>query len=131
MQRKFKLPKISIDTKKAGLIVLAVVLFFLVMDLNTRLNELARLSEQQEKAETVMFALQSTVHSLDTQIAYAMSEGAVEEWAYEEGHMARPGEKLIIPLVPAGTTPIPVTIATPAPKEISNWQIWFALFSGK
>ena len=110
---------------------MAIVLFFLVMDLNNRLNELSRLSKQQEKASTVIAVLQATLNTLDTQVAYSRSEGAVEDWAYEEGHMARPGENLVIPLVPPGTTPIVQVNPTPTPTSVENWQIWLALISGR
>lgn len=131
MEQKRRTRKIPINLKKVGLAVTAVVLFFLVMDLNNRLNELARLSQQQEKAATVISDLQSTLNSLDTQVAYANSAGAVEDWAYEEGHMTRPGENLVIPLVPVGTTPIAEVEATSTPEPVENWQVWLALISGK
>ncbi len=126
-----KLPKIPFNIKKIGLAVLAIVMFFLVMDLNNRLNELSRLSAQQEKAATVISDLQSTLSGLNTQVAFANSEGAVEQWAYEEGHMTRPGENLVIPLVPPGTTPIPETVVISTPEPVKNWQVWLALISGK
>lgn len=131
MEKKKKFPRIPFDIKKAGLVVAAVILFFLVLDLNNRLNELSRLSEQENKAQTVVAELQTTLDFLETQVAFANSEGAVEQWAYNEGHMARPGEKLIIPLSPAGTTPQPVFESTPSPTQVPNWQIWMALLSGK
>lgn len=131
MEPKRKFPKIPFDLKKVILGVVAVVLFFLVMDLNNRLNELSTLSAQQEKASTVIAVLQNTLSALDTQVAYANSEGAVEDWAYEEGHMTRPGENLVIPLSPPGTTLIPVEIVTTTPEPVANWQVWLALISGK
>jgi len=131
MRKKFKFPKIPFDIKKAALVVAAVILFFLVMDLNSRLNELSRLSEQENNALTVVADLQTTLDVLETQVAFANSEGAVEQWAYNEGHMARPGEKLIIPLSPAGTTQQPVFESTPIPTQAANWQIWLALLSGQ
>lgn len=131
MEKKFKFPKIPFDPKKIAIVVGAVILFFLVMDLNNRLNELSRLTEQEHKAATVVGQLQSTLDVLKTQLAYASSEGAVEEWAYNEGHMARPGEKLVVPLSPAGTTPQSLIQETPVPTPVPNWMIWLALISGK
>jgi hypothetical protein len=131
MERKIKIPKIPFDLKKIILGIVAIVLFFLVMDLNNRLNELSRLSMQQEKASTVIAVLQNTLSALDTQVAYSSSEGAVEDWAYEEGHMTRPGENLIIPLSPPGTTPIPEVVVVATAEPVANWQIWLALISGK
>ncbi len=131
MERKRRLPKIPFNPKKVGLALLAVALFFLVLDLNTRLSELTRLSAQQEKASTVIAQLESTLSNLNTQVAYAYSEGAVEEWAYGEGHMVRPGENLVIPIAPAGATPEPVKIIETTPEPVENWQIWLALLTGK
>ena len=131
MEKRFKLPKIPFDSKKVALVVGAVILFFLVMDLNNRLNELSRLTEQENKAATVVAQLNSTMEVLQTQVAYASSEGAVEEWAYNEGHMARPGEKLIIPISPEGTTPQAFVEETPVPTPVPNWRIWLALITGK
>lgn len=131
MEKKFKFPKIPIDSKKVAIIVGAVILFFLVMDLNNRLNELSRLTEQEHQAAKVVNQLQSTLDVLKTQLAFASSEGAVEQWAYNEGHMARPGEKLIVPLSPAGTTPQSLIKETPVPTPVPNWRIWFALITGK
>ena len=131
MGKMKKFPKIPFDIKKVGLAVAAVILFFLVLDLNNRLNELSRLSEQENKALIVVAELQTTLVFLETQVAFANSEGAVEQWAYNEGHMARPGEKLIIPLSPAGTTPQPIFESIPIPTQVPNWQIWLALLSGK
>lgn len=120
-----------IDAKKIGFILAAVILFFLIMDLNNRLNELSRLSAQRDKAETVVVDLQKTLTILNTQIAYATSQGAVEEWAYEEGHMVRSGENLIVPLQPEGATQVPLVVPTATPIPVSNWDIWAALFSGE
>jgi cell division protein FtsB len=131
MEQQTKKPKIHLEFKKIGFAVAAVILFFLVMDLNTRLNELSRLTSQRNDAETVEANLQQTVYVLNTQIGYATSEAAVEEWAYEEGHMVRPGENLIIPLEPSGATQVPLEIATPQVTQVSNWLIWKALFLGQ
>ena len=119
------------DVKKIGFVVAGVIFVFLVMDLNGRLNELSRLSAQKDKAATVVADLNKTLVVLNTQIAYATSEGAVEEWAYEEGHMVHAGENLIVPLQPEGATQVPLAIATPTPIPSSNWDIWMALFAGE
>ena len=118
------------DLKKIGLIVAAIILFFLVMDLNTRLNELSRLTDQRNDAATTVARLEGTLQVLQTQQTYAGSQGAVEEWAYNEGHMVRPGEQLVIPISPPGTTPVPVFVPTPTAEPVENWEIWLALILG-
>lgn len=123
--------RLSLNIKKVGLIVVAAIMFLLVMDLNSRLSELSRLRSQRDQAATVVAELESTLSVLKTQVEYARSEGAVEDWAYSEGKMARPGEVLIIPLSPPGTTPQPVLIPTPTVVPVQNWEIWMALILGK
>jgi len=131
MAGKERKPRIHLEVKKIGFVIIAVVLFFLVMDLNNRLNELSRLTSQRNDAQTVIANLQQTVDVLNTQIAYGTSAAAVEDWAYGEGHMVRQGENLIIPLEPEGATQAPVVVATTEPTQVSNWEVWIALFTGK
>ncbi len=131
MNKFLKKFKTLFDLKKLGLIVLAVVLLFLVMDLNARLNELSRLTTQRDDAAAIVANLESTLQVLETKQAYAGSEGAVEEWAYNEGHMVRPGEQLVIPISPPGTTVEPVFFPTPTIEPIQNWEIWLALILGE
>ena len=119
------------DYRKVVLIAVGVVLFFLVMDLNGRLNELNRLSVQKDRSSTQVAILQGTLDNLETQMYYSTSVSAVEQWAYEEGHMARPGDNVIIPLAPPGSTAQPVFEPTPTPQPISNWDIWMALILDK
>lgn len=106
-----------------------VVLFFLLMDLNSRLNDLNRLNNQLREMETEVGGLRMTQDELKAQIAFATSEAAVNQYARNSG-MVRDGEKLIIPL-PAGT-PIPAQslLPTPTPLEVDNLDIWWALFFG-
>ena len=118
------------DLKKIGLIAAAIILFFLVMDLNSRLNELSRLTDQRNDAATTVARLEGTLQVLQTQQTHAGSQGAVEEWAYNEGHMVRPGEQLVIPISPPGTTPEPVLVPTPTVEPVENWEIWLALILG-
>jgi cell division protein FtsB len=131
MENTKKKKHFHIDTKKIVFGVAIVVLFFLVMDLNNRLSDLSRLSSQKNEAETVVVNLQQTLNVLNTQMSYATSDAAVEEWAYEYGHMVRPGEHLIIPLEPNGATQPPLVITTQAPTQVTNWEIWKALLSGQ
>lgn len=107
-----------------------VVLFFLLMDLNTRLNDLTRLNNQLEKMETEVGGLRLTQDELRAQIAYATSEAAVSQYARNSG-MIREGEKLIVPL-PAGT-PMPDQAVQPTatPLQVKNSDIWWALFFGE
>ncbi len=108
-----------------------VLLVWLMMNLNSRLAEYFRLSSERDKLGTEVANYRITKVALDTQAAYATSDQAVEDWARDEGHMARPGDKVIVPLTPAGQTSVPEIQVTPTPTAVENWQFWWALFFEK
>jgi hypothetical protein len=114
--------------KYALVVIGLIVLTLLVMDFNNRMAELRRLSDKREDVAVEATGLMQTQMHLETQLAYATSEAAVVEWAYEEGHMVREGENLVIPLEYPGFTPEVTVIPTPTPEPESNLQVWFSLF---
>jgi len=106
-----------------------VVLFFLLMDFNGRINELNRLNTEQSRMETQVQGNKSTQSALLEQIQYATSDAAVNEYARNNG-LVREGEKLIVPL--GNSTPVPEVVIEPTPTQVkvSNRDIWWALFFG-
>jgi len=114
--------------KYALLVIGLVVLSLLVMDFNNRMTGLRRLSDKREDVAIEATDLRHTQVYLETQVPYATSEAAVNEWAYEEGHMVREGENLVIPLEYPGFTPKVTIIPTATPEPESNLQIWYSLF---
>lgn len=109
----------------AGLVFLA----FLVIVFNNRMAEQRRLAAQAEIIRTEVKALEQTEASLDAQIAYATSDLAVREWAYQEARWVREGDQLIVPISPSESTPVAAPAEeTPDQLAYSNWQIWWALF---
>ncbi len=114
---------------KYALVVIGLaVLTLLVMDFNNRMAGLRRLSDKREDVAIEATDLRHTQVYLETQVAYAASEAAVDEWAYEEGHMVREGENLVIPLEYPGFTPKVTIFPTATPEPESNLQIWYSLF---
>ena len=120
--------KFKIDIKKFSIYIALIVIFFLLMGLSARYNELTKLSEQHNLMQTEVVALRITNSHIETQIAYATSEIAVEEYAREKGYLVKPGEVLIVPLSPSQITPTPVILPTPKVENLPNWKIWFGLF---
>jgi hypothetical protein len=118
------------NKKQIVMILVLLVVAFLMMDLNNRLTELFRLSGQRDTMQTEVVALKRTEQSLQTQLAYATSDAAVQNWAYEEGHKVLPGDNVIIPLPQPGYTPPAPTQFAPTPQKVENWQVWKALFLG-
>jgi hypothetical protein len=113
--------------KYALMIIGLAVLALLVMDFNNRMAELKRLSSQSELVAAEVTSLVQTQTHLQTQIAYATSEAAVMEWAYQEGHWLREGDVPVVPLA-EGSAPEPTAMPIPTQTPESNWQIWFSLF---
>lgn len=122
--------KIHPNWKQLLVIAGFVVLFFLLMDLNSRLNDLSRLNTQLSKMDTEVSGLSLTQESLKAGIEFATSDAALNQYARNSG-MIREGEKLVVPL-PAGTPMVDQSIEpTSAPVEVKNQDIWWALFFGK
>lgn len=108
-----------------GLILLA----FLVIIFNNRMAEQRQLVAQSEIIHAELESLQLTDANLDAQIAYATSDLAVEEWAYQEARWVRAGDFPVVPVSPS--TPTPAAFPStdlPEPLIYSNWQVWWALF---
>ncbi|MBW8010825.1 MAG: hypothetical protein FVQ83_06225 [Chloroflexi bacterium] len=103
-----------------------IVLILLVTDFNNRMTELTRLTAQHANDEQQLAALTETVIGLESDIDYATSVPAVEDWAREEGDMVRPGDYSIVPLTPEAFTPEAPSLVTPTPMPLTNWQIWMA-----
>ena len=114
----------------AILVVGLVLLALLVMDFNSRMAELSRLSSEREQVRVRATGVMETQMALQGQIAYATSEPAVERWAYEDAHMIRPGDKPVVPIAASQSTPTPTPAPKVTPPVISNWQKWLSLFTG-
>ncbi len=117
--------------KKIIGLIAVLLLVLLMMNINSRLSEYFRLSSERDALSTEVGYSRATKVALDTQAAYATSDQAVEDWARDEAHMARPGDKVIIPVTPAGQTPQPLVQVTPMPTTVEDWQVWWALFFGQ
>jgi len=107
-----------------------LILIVMIVDFNRRLGELDRLTAQQSTVRAQGTAVMQTQNALVTQLAYANSTQAVEDWAYQDGHWTRPDEKPI-GILPAGNvTPTPFLAPAPTNQALPNWRIWWELFFG-
>ncbi|HVP21995.1 MAG TPA: septum formation initiator family protein [Anaerolineaceae bacterium] len=122
--------KLFANKKQILVVALLVVSFFLVMDLNSRLNDLFRLSSQRDQLQNQVSQLQATQSNLQTRIAYATSEAAVKDWAREYAGMGQAGDIPVIPLSPKDYTPAAPVVETPTQQVVDHWQKWWALFFG-
>jgi cell division protein FtsB len=116
--------------KQTLLIVMIIGFVFMMMDLNSRLSTLFRLTGQRDQVSTEVAHLQATKEEIQQQIDFANSDAAVGQWARLE-HMALPGDKLIVPLPEAQVTPQPAVQPTTTSEKPSQWQVWRELFFGE
>jgi cell division protein FtsB len=108
-----------------------VVLAYMVLDLNHRVSELMRLTSERDAMATEVSQIKQTQAFLESEIAYANSDAAVEKWAREDAYMARPGEHPIIMMPDPKYTPQPTVEPVTTPVMLENWQIWGELFFGQ
>jgi len=120
--------RLRFSWKYAFIIAGLVFLAYMVMDFNSRMSELRQLSVQKEQVAREVTGLARTQDSLATQIAFATSDQAVVDWAYERGHMVRSGDNPVVPVAPPGSTPVATPTPPPQRPVVSNWQMWLWLF---
>ena len=120
-----------INWRRVGLLIGVGLLVLVIIDLNTRIEGLNNLKDEMNVVSGQATQAMQTQVALQTQVAYAQSDQAVEDYARGEGHMVQDGD---IPAVPFGSeagaptaTPTPTVIPTPLP----NMQIWWDLFFGQ
>ncbi|MCD6576973.1 MAG: hypothetical protein J7K66_03050 [Anaerolineaceae bacterium] len=122
------MPRLKRTKRQWVYVVLILILFIMILGLNSRLSEYLRLSSQKEEMNERIIRLKSTQIAIETQIAYANSDKAVEEWARTFEKEALPGDQVIIPL-PLGAVTPEVNYLAPTPTDnLENWQIWWDLF---
>jgi hypothetical protein len=105
---------------------LAVVL---LIDFNRRMEALDSLTAKLDSVRAEGTSIMATQNALVTQVAYATSDQAVEQWAYRN-KWVRVGEHAV-QLEPAGSvtaTPVPAPVTQTQPQP--TWRIWWELFFG-
>jgi hypothetical protein len=120
-----------INPRRVGLLAALVVLILMVIDFNARLEELNLLRKRAAIVSSQATEAVQTQLALQTQVAYAGSDQAVQDWARGEGHYVQAGDQLVVPVGKPGATPIQAEAPTPAVTPIPNWQIWWNLFFGE
>ncbi|GAB4505675.1 MAG: hypothetical protein Fur0043_26720 [Anaerolineales bacterium] len=122
------MPTLPIDWRRVAMLAGMAFLVILILDFNARLEMLDRLNKQATlvRAEATQAAL--TQVALKTQVAYAISNQAVEEVARSEGHMIQDGDHPVVILGQVGAPPLQTPTPTPSPMPQPNWQLWWELF---
>jgi len=120
--------RININWRRVGIFAGGLVLIFMVIDFNARLDELNRLNKQKEIVRALATQAAQTQVALQTQVAYAGSDQAVQDWARAEGHYIKPGDQPLVPVEQPGVPPIQSNEPTAVPTPMPNWQVWWELF---
>jgi len=105
---------------------LAVVL---LVDFNHRMEELDRLTTQLNAVRAEATAIIKTQTALAGEVAFATSDVAVEQWAYDN-KMIRPGEHPVSVVPGDSVSPTPIPTPTTGPASLPFWRIWWELFFG-
>jgi hypothetical protein len=122
---------IPINVRRVLVLIGILILVFIVLEFNRRLEELNMLNRQNQMIQTQATQAIQTQFALQTQVAYAGSTAAVEEWARTDGHYIKDGDLPVVPIGQPGAAPIEASTPTPLPTQPANWQVWWELFFGE
>jgi len=122
---------IPINMRRVLIMIGIVVLVFIVLEFNRRLEELNMLNQQNQMIQTQATQAIQTQFALQTQVAYAGSTAAVEEWARTDGHYIKDGDLPVVPVGQPGAAPIEASTPTPIPTQPAKWEVWWNLFFGE
>src|SRR5687768_12260819 len=121
----FNLP---INLRRVAVMIGIVVLVFIMLEFNRRLEELNMLDAQSKLVQMQGTQAVQTHLALQTQVAYAGSDAAVEEWARTDGHYIQDGDLPVVPLAQPGSSPIESSTPISTPTQPENWEVWWDLF---
>ena len=113
--------------KYAALVIVLVILALLVIEFNSRTAELNQLVAEQEIVANQYNQRVQTKAALEADLAYATSDAAAVEYAYEH-NMTRDGDMPVVPVQAYASTPTPVAPVVVETTEEANWERWLALF---
>jgi hypothetical protein len=122
------MPDFPFSLRRVAVFAGVIVLVLIMVELNSRLEELNRLNDQLDQVRIAATHSVQTQVGLQTQLAYASSTQAVEEWARTEGHYMKEGDQPVVPIGQPGSDPIVIATPTPMPTPMQNWQVWWGLF---
>jgi len=125
------MPKFPINVRRVAAMIGILVLVFIVLEFNRRLEELNMLNQQKDLVHAQATQAIQTQAALQTQVAYAGSNAAVEEWARTDGHYIQDGDLPVVPMGQPGAPPVEANTPVPIPTPMQNWQVWWTLFFGK
>jgi hypothetical protein len=125
------MPTVPINIRRVLITIGIVMLVFVVLEFNRRLEELSLLKDQNELVRTQATQIMQTQVALQTAVAFANSTASVEEWARTDGHYIKEGDLPVVPVGAPGAAPIEMSTPVPMPTLMQNWEVWRELFFGE
>lgn len=122
------MPGLRIQLRRVLIIAAVIVLVLMVVDFNGRLESLNSLNKQAAVRQAQATQAVQTRSALETQVAFAGSTEAVNDWARTEGHYVQEGDQAVVPVGQPGSQPLVTVEPTPTPTPLANWQVWWNLF---
>jgi hypothetical protein len=122
---------LPISVRRVAALIGILMLVFIVLEFNRRLEELKLLNGQHEIMLTQATQALETQAALNTQVAYAGSDLAVEEWARVDGHYVQEGDLPVVPIGQPGEPPVEASTPVPTPTPMQKWEVWRELFFGR
>ena len=122
---------LPIDWRRVAIIAGVLFLVVVILDFNSRLEELDRLNHRADTTRAEATQASWTQIALETQVAFAGSDQIVEEQARSEAHMIQEGDNPVTVLGDEGEPPPEKPEPTPIPTPKPNWQLWWDLFFGE
>jgi hypothetical protein len=122
---------IPINVRRVLVLIGIVALIFIVLEFNRRLEELNMLNRQNQLIQTQATQAIQTQFALQTRVAHAGSDAAVEEWARTDGHYIQDGDLPVVPIGQPGAPAVEANTPTPVPTQLPNWEVWWDLFFGE
>lgn len=126
-----KLGPLEINLRRLGVFIIIGIVLVLVMNFNTRLEELSRLQNEAAVVRLQATAVIITQEALKTQVALATSPAAAEEYARNQAHLAKPGDQVFVILPAPGATAPAVAIPTLVDSSLTRWDVWMDFIFGK
>lgn len=121
---------IPISVRRIAILIGIIMLVFTVLEFNRRLEELNTLNGQYETMQGQATQLIQTQAALNTQVAFAGSNAAVEEWARADGHYVQDGDLPVVPIPQPGAPLVEASTPVPTATPMQNWEVWRELFFG-
>ncbi|HQU35461.1 MAG: hypothetical protein IPM31_10350 [Anaerolineae bacterium] len=125
------MPALPFNVRRVATIIGIVALVFIVLEFNRRLEEMNLLNKQYQLVQQQATQAVQTQTALQTQVAFAASDGAVDEWARTDGHYVQEGDLPVVPLGQPGAAPVELSTPAPTATPMTNMQIWWDLFFGE